>query len=155
NSPKSSEQVVLHARTGEDVRPKNVCAAATQRGSTLLNHLIGLTLVNCVGKCMCFENEFLRDRAWQVRAICRDAAGENELTNAAVLIAVGLGDGFHDASRPRNIDLPHAIQVEYAGSHRIDHKGEVHYRDRASFFEQVIKRLGGTLRAKIRANETQ
>src|SRR5215470_8804191 len=76
NSAKSSEQVVLHARTGENVRPENVRAAAAQRGSTLLNYVIGLTLVNRVGKGMGFENEFLCDRAWQVRAIGRDAAGE-------------------------------------------------------------------------------
>ena len=43
---------------------------------------------------------------------------------------IGFTDGFHYASRTRNVDLPHAVNIKDAGALRIDYEGEVNNRDR-------------------------
>jgi hypothetical protein len=69
--------------------------------------------------------------------------------------SVRLSDGFHHAGGAGHIDLPHTLGVEHAGAHRIDHTGQVHYRDRPLIAEQFVERSSARLVPKIHALELQ
>ena len=133
---------------------KNVGTAAAQRRRALLHYQVRFFLVNRVWKGVGFEGRFLRHGTGQIGAVRGNAARKNELADAAVFVAVRLRDGLHDASSAGHIDVPHAIDVEHAGTLRVDDKGEVHHGERPRLFEQVVEAAAGVLQPKVHAHKT-
>jgi hypothetical protein len=91
--------------------------------------------MDCVRQGVPGERELLCHRARQLRSVSRDAADEDELADPVVLITIRLGDGLHDARSAGDINLPHAVQIKYAGSHRVEHEGEMYHCDRPKLAE--------------------
>src|SRR6516162_7934826 len=126
SSSQSADHVVLHTRTSKDMRAQNVRAALPQAFRTISNDLVALPFMDCVGQRMRRKREVLLHRSRSFRTVSRHAAGENKLANVSSS-AVHDADGFHDAGRAGNVDLPHTFHVENAGALRIDNERQVHH----------------------------
>jgi len=63
--------------------------------------------------------------------------------------AIDDADGFHDASRSGNVNLPHAIDVEYFFTLGIDDERQVDHRANAGLAEQLGEFAARRFTAKV------
>src|SRR5512146_920534 len=117
-----------------------------------LHHTIGFHLMNGVGQGVRAELVILFDRAGRLRTVSGNAAGKTEARDGCA-VAVGDGNGFHDASGAGNIDLPHAVNIENTGSQRVEHKGEVDDGAGTGLIDKLDELADGTLAAEIQGFE--
>ena len=93
----------------------------------------------CVFGCRCSEIGSVHGHAAQV----------NEFGNVTPH-AVGLGNRLEDASRPGDIDAPHAIMIEDGGAQRIKYESEMNDRLRLRLDQQRGNLVAGGFVAKIK-----
>ena len=67
--------------------------------------------------------------------------------------AVGLRDGFHDASCAGDVNLPHAVEVDDAGSLGIDDKREMNDGDGLNLAQKQVQVAGRFLAAEVEGQE--
>ena len=66
---KRSQQVILYASSGKDMRTQDIHAASAQRRSTLLHHLVALLFVERIGQRMCRPGRLFGCRRGKIGAI--------------------------------------------------------------------------------------
>ncbi len=128
---------------------QNKDAAPAQARRALLHDQIAFFLVDRVGQRVGAEWRVLRDGCGQIGAVCRHAAGKNELPNCGSGIAVGFGNGFHHTSRAGHVDPPHAVNIQNPCALRIDHKRQVHNRRRLQLAQQQQQLAGGLFSSQV------
>src|SRR5215831_327890 len=96
-SAKTAKQIIFDAGARENMRPEDVCAATAKSGRALLHDLVGFALVHGVRERVSSQGEVFENRAGELRTVGRDTAGENELADAPVVVAIGFRDRFHHA----------------------------------------------------------
>src|ERR1700751_17336 len=136
------------------MRAKNVGAAAAKGRRALLHDQVGFLLVNGVRKRVSLEGKLFRYRVGEIGPVGGTAAGKNELPEAAVFVSVRLGDRLHDVRSAGHVDVPHAVDIEHAGSLRVDDKGEMHHREKPRLLEEVVETAAGLFNSKIHAHKT-
>src|SRR5581483_4075429 len=88
------------------------------------------------------------------RTVSCDAAREDKFLNHA-LVAIGFGNRLHYASSARYIDLPHAVEIEYAHANLIQDECKMDDGDSTRFTQEVVKLAAGLLPPQIHPHEAQ
>src|SRR5689334_4157551 len=130
------------------MRPEHVGRAISHELLSKLHDTVALHFVDRVGQRVCIERCIFANRAIGVRAVCRDAAWEDEARDAGS-VAIRDRYGFHHAGGPGDVDLPHAIFVQHAGHQRVEYEGEVDDSASTSLLDEFLQLPAGSFTPEI------